>query len=243
MKTTNNTVLITGGGSGIGFATAKLLSENGNRVIITGRNEKRLEEAVKQLPGVTAIPADVTDAQQVKDLVQRLEAEFPELNVVMNNAGKAIVYPLTETENVFAKGEDEMLTNYLSVLRLNELLLPLLQRRTEAAIINVSSVVAYVPVKLVTYSASKAALHSYTQSLRLALAGTPVKVFELFPPLVNTDMSREIGGENGVPPSFIAEAVLEGLAHDTFEIRPGQTEEIYQLHRTSPQEALQLMNA
>ena len=121
-------------------------------------------------------------------------------------------------------------------------LLPLLATQIESAIVNVSSVVAFVPGSLPTYSASKAALHSYTLSLRIALAkATNVKVFELMPPLVDTEFSKEIGGHNGVPPSFVAEAFVAALEKDEYEIHVGRTADIYKLFLSSPAEALLAM--
>lgn len=244
MNTTNNTILITGGGSGIGFETAKLLSERGNKVIITGRTVNKLKEAAVQLNNVTTITADITDEADVSRLVHTLKLDFPELNMIMNNAGKAFVYPLVATPNVFAMAQAEMLTNYLAIIRLNELLLPALKQQQEAAIINVSSIVAFVPgSSLASYSASKAALHSYTQSLRLALEPTAVKVFELMPPLVNTDFSKEIGGHNGIAPAVVAGELVDALTNNVFEIRVGQTEDMYRLHLSSPENAFAAMNA
>jgi uncharacterized oxidoreductase len=138
----------------------------------------------------------------------------------------------------------EMLTNYLSIIRLNELLLPALKQQKEAAIINVSSIVAFVPgSSLASYSASKAALHSYTQSLRLSLEPTAVKVFELMPPLVNTDFSKEIGGHNGLAPAIVAQELVDALTNNVFEVRVGQTEDMYRLHLSSPENAFAAMNA
>lgn len=245
MKTTKNTILITGGSAGIGFETAKLLSEQGNNVIIIGRDQNRLDEAKAKLTNVAAIKADVSKAEDVKELVATISRLYPELNVVINNAGRALLYNLAdESQDAFANAEDEMLTNYLSIIRLNQQLLPLLKQQEEAAIVNVSSVVAYVPgITLPTYAASKAAVHSYTTSLRLSLENTSVKVFELFPPLVNTEFSKEIGGHNGIEPSQVADELLEGLKNDEFEIRVGDTAKIYDLFRSSPVDALNVMNA
>ncbi|WP_316771408.1 SDR family oxidoreductase [Pedobacter frigiditerrae] len=245
MKTTKNTILITGGSAGIGFETAKLLSEQGNNVIIIGRDQNRLDDAKAKLNNVTAIKADVSKAEDVKELVATISRLYPELNIVINNAGRALLYNLAdESQDAFANAEDEMLTNYLSIIRLNQQLLPLLKQQEEAAIVNVSSVVAYVPgITLPTYAASKAAVHSYTTSLRLSLENTSVKVFELFPPLVNTEFSKEIGGHNGIEPLQVAEELLEGLKNDEFEIRVGDTAKIYDLFLSSPADALNVINA
>ena len=242
MITTNNTVLITGGSAGIGFEIAKLLSAKGNKVIITGRSKERLQQAASQLTNVTAIVSDVSKDEDVNALVYRLSTDFPALNMVINNAGNAFVYDLSEDTGAYENAQDEMLTNYLSVIRLNEKLLPHLKLQPSAAIVNVSSVVAFVPGSLATYSASKAALHSYTLSLRMALENTSVSVFELMPPLVNTTFSAPIGGHNGIEPSEVAAQFFEGWQNDDFEIRVGNTEQIYRLFLSSPAEALHVMN-
>jgi uncharacterized oxidoreductase len=240
MKTSNNTILITGGSAGIGYEMAKLFSVD-NKVIITGRNEKRLKEAAGKLKNVTAIAGDVSEAADVDRLVARLYSEFPDLNVVINNAGKSsAVYNLAdEGVNAFERAGEEMLTNYLSIIRLNERLLPLLRRQAEAAIVNVSSIVSIVPgTRIATYGASKAALHSYSLSLRYVLAGSSsVKVFELQPPLVDTEFSAGIGGKDGIAPGVVAEDLKKGLEQDNFEIRVGKTEDIYRLYLTSPEQA------
>lgn len=245
MKTSQNTALVTGGSVGIGFEIAKVLSESGNHVIITGRNEERLKSAAAKLENVTAIVSDVTKAEDVNSLTETLNEKFPGLNMVVNNAGHALLYNIsTGDDNAFEKAGEEMLTNYLSVIRLTEKLLPLLKRQPEAAIVNVSSIVAFVPGSLVGYSASKAALHSYTNSLRIALAETSsIKVFELMPPLVNTQFSKAIGGERGISAESVAKDFFRALQNDNYEIHVGQTADLYRLFLSSPSDALKLMNS
>ncbi|HTD39061.1 MAG TPA: SDR family NAD(P)-dependent oxidoreductase [Mucilaginibacter sp.] len=231
MKTTNNTILITGGSAGIGFEMAKLFSEAGNQVIITGRNKERMDKAIAKLKNTTDIVSDVTNAEDVDKLVTQLQKEYPNLNVVINNAGSAYVYNMTAPGiNAFEKASEEILTNYLAIIRLNELLLPLLKQQSKGAIINVSSIVAFAARanSLPTYGASKAALHSYTNSLRIMLEDTPVKVFELMPPLVDTEFSAEIGGAtNGIPPKQVADDLLTAMQNDEFEIHVGKTADIF----------------
>ena len=242
MKTTNNTVLITGGSAGIGLEIAKQLSSRGNKVIITGRDQSRLDNALKILKGATGIVSDVSNAADAEKLVQTIVHDFPGLNVMINNAGRAVLYDIGDSDGAFEKAEDEMLTNYLSIIRLNEKLLPQLKKQGEAAIVNVSSIVAFVPGKLVTYSASKAALHSYTQSLRIALSRTSnVKVFELMPPLVDTEFSAPINGSTGIPASAVAKDLIDALENNVFEIRVGKTQDIYQIFLQSPEQALNVM--
>lgn len=243
MKTSQNTILITGGGSGIGFEIAKLFS-NDNQVIITGRNAEKLQNAASKLKNTTPIVADITNEKDVKTLVETLKKDFPNLNILINNAGIASVFDLATPEiDGFKKASDEIITNYLSIVRLTENLLPVLNTK-DSAIVNVSSIVAFVPAKsLPTYSASKAALHSYTKTLRLSLADTNVKVFELMPPLVNTDFSKEIGGENGVSPELLATDLFKAFENDQFEIHTGQTAGMFDLYRSNPEEALAAMNS
>ncbi len=246
MKTQNNTILITGGSAGIGFEMAKLFSQNGNKVIITGRNAERLNKATAQLENVTSFVSDVTNAEDTEQLVAILKKDFPSLNIVINNAGFAHVYNLVDTNvNVFEKSQEEIITNYLSIVRLNEKLLPLLSQNGDSAIVNVSSIVAFAPAfSIPSYSVSKAALHSYSKILRYTLAkSTNVKVFELMPPLVDTDFSTEIGGSNGIKPIVVAERLFEGLKNDEYEIHVGFTADFYQLYLSSPEKALEALNS
>ncbi len=244
MKTTGNTVLIIGGSAGIGFEMAKELSKKFNNVIITGRNEDRLSNALAKLKNVSGIISDISSREDTDRMVKKINADFKDLNMIINNAGRALIHNVATDTDGYKFAEEEMLTNYLSIIRLNQLLLPVLEKQKEAAIVNVSSVVAIVPGSLSTYSASKAALHSYTQSLRILLTkeNSSVKVFEVMPPLVNTELSAAIGGENGIPPLQVATEFLEGLAKDELEIHVGQTQYIYDLYLQSPQAALEAMN-
>lgn len=244
MKTSNNKILITGGSAGIGFAIAQLLSAN-NQVIITGRNKDRLEAAAAKLKNTTTIVGDISDAADVDRLVSRLYTEHPDLNIVINNAGKAFVYDLVgEKAAGFDKAGQEMETNYLSIIRLNERLLPLLKRQPEAAIVNVTSIVAFAPgARLATYAASKAALRSYTQSLRYTLRSTNIKVFELMPPLVDTEFSTGINGHLGIKPVVVAEDLVKALGEDRFEIRVAGTDDLYKLFLSSPEQAMAVINS
>jgi uncharacterized oxidoreductase len=162
MKTSKNTILITGGSAGIGFELAKKLSAD-NHVIIIGRNQARLQKAASQLENVTAITADVSNAEDVEKLVARLTADFPELNIVINNAGAANLNNLLTDTNTFEKASEEMLTNYLSIIRLNEKLLPSLKKQTECSyrkrIINSCICTKYSPGYLWRYQSRAACLH------------------------------------------------------------------------------------
>jgi uncharacterized oxidoreductase len=244
MNIENKTILVTGGGSGIGLEITKLLSEKGNRVIITGRNEAKLSKAASQFKNVTAIACDVTVEADVLRLVSKIEKDFGDLSVLINNAGVAHVHRLHQSANTFDIAQEEISINYLSVVRLTENLLPVLKKQKEAAIVNVTSIVVFAPAASIpTYSASKAALHAYTQILRHSLENTSVQVFELMPPLVNTDMAKEIGGEQrGMPASQVADALYTALQTGEFEIHVGMTAQLYQVFLSSPSQAYKVLN-
>jgi uncharacterized oxidoreductase len=245
MNISKRTVLITGGGSGIGQETAKLLSTKGNKVLIIGRNGGKLEKAAEGLAGVSTFEADITKKEDVAKLIVKIKAEYADLSVVINNAAVANVYKHSTDSDSFEKASEEINTNYLSVIRLNEALLPLLKSQPEGAIVNVTSLVAFAPVTVIpTYSDTKAALHSYTLTLRHTLAiDSSVKVFELMPPLVNTEFSKEIGGEaNGMPSSAVAQALIDGVENDVFEIHVGQTKDFRDFFFANPKEAFETLN-
>jgi uncharacterized oxidoreductase len=225
MKTNGNTILITGGSAGIGFELAKQFSQLGNKVLITGRNADKLKEAAGKLENVVAIPGDVTDSDSTDQLVTQIKSEHPELNMVINNAGYTDVYQLSADANAFSKASREMQTNYLSIVGLTEKLLPTLLKNEHAAVVNVTSIVAYNPQKMLpTYTASKAALKAYTDVLRNTFEDQ-LNVFELIPPLVNTDFSKEIGGENGIPPKEVADELILALEKNQWLVPVGMSKE------------------
>jgi len=188
MKTSGNTILVTGGGSGIGRKLARRWAEAGNEVIVAGRREDALRETIGDRQGMTFYAVDVEDAAKLQDFVQRLLAEHPRLNVLVNNAG------IMRQEDPRAKrdlsdAEATITTNLLGPIRLIDTLVDHLSAQPDAVIVNVTSGLATVPQPLfATYSATKAALHSYTISLRNRLKDK-VEVIELVPPGVQTDLT------------------------------------------------------
>jgi uncharacterized oxidoreductase len=246
MNLTNKTILITGGGSGIGLDTAKLLIEKNNRVIIIGRNLDKLEKASAGLKNITAYGIDITNIADIEKLVTTIKTSHPDLSVLINNAASAYAYNHADDSNSFEKASEEIQTNYLSVIRLTEKLLPVLKSQPESAIVNVTSIVAFSPnANIPTYSDSKAALRSYTLGLRYTLSkDTKVKVFELMPPLVNTHLSEAIGGlERGMPSVEVARALIEGMENEVYEITVGDTKGFRDLFYSNPAQALLALNA
>ncbi|AUD04412.1 SDR family oxidoreductase [Spirosoma pollinicola] len=232
MKTTGNTVFISGGSAGIGLAIAKKLSAAGNRIIINGRNSQRLQIALSELNDAVALQGDLSvEADRIR-IAQELAAQHPDVNIVINNAGTAFMNNLGDSTNdAVGKAYQEINTNYLSVIHFTSLVLPHLLKQADAAIVNVTSIAVFRGNKyLPTYSASKAALHSYTQGLRDTFAeNDKLNIYELYPPLVNTEFSAEIGGANGIPASEVADELLLALANDQFEVPVGDAKRFHQL--------------
>jgi uncharacterized oxidoreductase len=190
MKLTGNTILVTGGGSGIGRGLAESLHQLGNKVIVAGRRQNALDQTTKANPGIVSINLDVNDPEAIRAFAGRVTTEHPGLNVLINNAGIMKIENLKALPAGLGDSEAVITTNLLGPVRLTAALLPLLQNQAQAAIINVSSGLGFVPLPITpTYSATKAALHSYTLSLRVQLADTPVEVIEIIPPAIATDLT------------------------------------------------------
>lgn len=193
MKRSGNTILITGGGSGIGAQLAHRFHDQGNTVIVAGRRLDALEQTAEGRDGIHAVQLDVESAEGVEDFARRVLADYPELNVVINNAG-IMRFETLESSRDLSDAEATITTNLLGPIRLINALIDQLVTKDDAAIVNVTSGLAYVPlVDTPTYNATKAAIHSYTVSLREALKGK-VDVIELAPPAVQTGLTP--GQEN-----------------------------------------------
>jgi uncharacterized oxidoreductase len=209
MQMTGNTILITGGGSGIGRGLAAAFHAEGNQVVIAGRRKNLLDETVAQYPGMKAAVLDMDSAQGIQNFAAQLKTDCASLNVVIHNAGIMREEVLTEAKT--ADAEAMIATNLLGPIRLTAALLPLLLTKPQAAIMTVSSGLAFVPLALnPTYCATKAAIHSYTESLRYQLQDTSVQVLELIPPYVQTELQgqRQANDPTAMPlKDFIAETM------------------------------------
>jgi len=215
MKLTGNTILITGGGSGIGRGLAEELLKLDNQVIVAGRRKHALDETIAANPGMHAMQVDIESPSAIRDFAAQVAAAFPSLNVIINNAGIMRPENLKAQQPGLEDAEAIVTTNLLGPIRLTAALLPHLQTQPRATIMNVSSGLAFVPLAFTpTYCATKAAIHSYTQSLRYQLKDTPVEVLELIPPYVQTHLMDGAEDPRAMPlSSFIAE-VMEILKTD-----------------------------
>ncbi len=240
MKLTGNTILITGGSSGIGFEMARQFLQKDNEVIITGRDGKKLHDAEQQLDGVAIIRSDASNPDNVKELYQQAVNDFPGLNILINNAGILQTLNLRDSNLPTADLTKEIDINLKGTILMNNAFLPLLQHNDNPAIVNVSSGLAFVPLPIApVYCSAKAAIHSYSLSLRAQLWNTGIKVFELAPPLTDTGM---LGGFNeedikGVPIMPVEEMVtgfLKGFAKDNYEIRIGVANQLWFMSRFFP---------
>ncbi|QRR06885.1 SDR family NAD(P)-dependent oxidoreductase [Burkholderia sp. MS455] len=212
MKLSGNTVFITGGTSGIGRALAIALERRGNKVIVAGRRKALLDEIARQHPNIDTVELDVGDGAQIREIAARLIDRYPALNVVINNAG---IMPFDDASGPLDDAQAVRLvdTNLLGPVRVSAAFVEHLKRQPDATIINNSSVLAYVPLAATAlYSATKAAIHSYTLSQRFALRDTSVRVLEIAPPWVDTDLVHKSGDPRAMPvDAFVAEtlALLE----------------------------------
>ena len=249
MQTSNNTVLITGGATGIGLALAIEFLNKGNEVIICGRRESILNEVKSKYPQMHIYKADISKLEERKSLINWATQNFPKLNILVNNAGIQREF-LMNDENVAEKfeAENEIESNLTAPIHLTMLLIPYLNRQKSAAIINVTSGLAYVPhARMLVYSATKSAMQSFTKSLRHQLRNDNIKVFEVAPPIVDTDLdkgARVKRGDTikGVKPEMVAKEMIIKIMDDKFEIAVGRVKVLKIVSRIIPKRIFNAIN-
>ena len=239
MKLDSKTILITGGTSGIGRELARQLLGRGNVVIVTGRDQERLDEVKRALPGIHTFRSDVGDPGAIEALYRDVLGQFPALDTLVNNAGIMRNLRLDQSRDL-RDVTREIAINLSGPVQMIQQFLPHLKTRPGALIVNVSSGLAFLPFPAAPiYCATKAALHSFTQSLRVQLEGSGVTVVELAPPgtetpLFREEFEREMRGEKAMDPKLLAQRAIDGIEAGRLEIRPGVANVLKLMSRVAP---------
>jgi len=250
MKISGNTVLITGGATGIGIAVADAFMKAGNEVLICGRRESKLKQAQARLPHVHTLACDISNEEGRKYLLDRVSSDYGNTNVLINNAGIQRAIDFRKGPRPLLDGENEIDINLKGPIYLSAHFIPLLMKRKEAAIVNVSSGLAFMPISFMpVYCATKAGLHSFTLSLRHQLKNTSIKVFELIPPRVDTELGLgpDVGRERaqtygGIQAVQVSGALLTAMEKDEYEIAVAGARDLISGSRKDPDKLFQNMN-
>lgn len=247
MELSNNTILITGGTSGIGLELATQLLKRGNTVIITGRDRAKLDQTKAALPGIYTFQSDVSVPVQITKLYEQVTEQFPGLNFLINNAGEMRKLNLHDSRLTVNDIAREIDINLSGPIRMIQQFLPHLQTAKNAAILNVTSGLAFVPFPLSpVYSASKSGLQSYTRSLRALLKKDHIKVFELAAPAARTPLgdkfNADVDPKTLMEPDQLVNATLKGIEKDKYQILPGAARILALLSRLAPGFIFNMMN-
>ncbi len=239
MELRNNTILITGGTSGFGLEFAAQLQKLGNTILITGRNQSKLDETKRRLPGIHTFQSDVSDPKAIESLYRQVTQQFPDLNILINNAGEMRKIILQDATTDLSDITREIEINLSGPIRMIQQFLPHLRKKASAAIVNVTSGIALTPLPIApVYGATKSGLRSYTQSLRAQLKNTPVKVFELVAPGANTPLNDKFAGDVDarmlMEPDKLIAVAIKGMQKDKLEIYPGLARVIRIMSRLAP---------
>lgn len=243
MKLQDNTILITGGSSGIGLELARVLTDKGNRVLICGRSKSKLEKARQSIPDLEIFVCDLALQSERQELYQRIAESYPECNVLINNAAIVHRTDFRKDEAMVEKAEAEIQTNLMAPIALSKLFLPLLEKNANPAIINISTGLVYAPkAAYPIYNASKAALHSFSQVLRHQLQESPVNIIEVLMTVVDTPWHEGNAPDMAISPQDAVKEMLSKLGKGQQEIRIAKVGMLYLLSRLSPALAFRLIN-
>jgi uncharacterized oxidoreductase len=243
MKLTNNTILITGGSSGIGLEMSRQLTQLNNQVIICGRSKQRLEEAKAQIPELDIYPCDLSNKGECEALATWVTGKYPMLNVLINNAAIVHKTQFLQEDTIVDMAEKEMQTNFLAPVRLVHLLYPHLRLKNPAAIIHITTGLIYSPrADYPFYNATKAALHSFTQVFRRQTAHEQVEVMEVMFPAVDTPWHKGNPPKIAIPPQKAVREMLSGWQKGKTEIRVGGAKLLYNISRIAPGFAFKKVN-
>ena len=242
MDLSSNTVLITGGASGIGFALAERFLNAGSDVIVCGRREEKLREAQIKYPNLHIRVCDVSHSSDRVSLFEWVTREFPKMNILVNNAGIQRRFQIAQNSN-WEKIEEELAINLDAPIHLSTLFIPHLLKQEHPAILNITSGLAFAPMASApVYCATKAALRSFTLSLRHQLSATPISVIEIIPPAVNTDLGGKGIHTTGTPLNEFADAVVDQLKKESVEIAYGFSAQSSRASREELNEMFKRMN-
>lgn len=241
MELKNNTILITGGSSGIGLALAKRFLSLNNKIIITGRDKEKLVKIQKDFPEIYIFTGDLTHKNTLEELVSLIKQNYLDLNILINNAAVQYNYHFIEESNFLDKIDYEIGINLSLPMKLTALLLPIILKNKNSAVVNVSSGLFIAPKKSASvYCASKAAIHSFSKTLRYQLENTNVKVFELIPALIDTPMTAG-RGKSKLTPEQLVEEFLKDFKSDKWESYIGKTKLLRLISRIYPKLADRIM--
>ncbi|HVC57874.1 MAG TPA: SDR family NAD(P)-dependent oxidoreductase [Candidatus Acidoferrales bacterium] len=246
MNLRGNIVIITGGATGLGFALAERLVAMGNEVIICGRRQASLDAAKQKLPALHTRVCDIADEQSRREFCEWVESIFPNVNILINNAGVQRKVDLKAGTGALINDNDEVEINLKAQIYLAERFMPLLLKRKESAIVNVSSGLGFVPIAAFpVYCATKAAIHSFTTSLRYQLRDTSLRVFELIPPIIyDTELKGKPleKAEWNLSAKEVADAAIDGMRHDRYEIPVGPSKGLVNATDVEREQAFRNMN-
>lgn len=239
MDLKNSTILITGGTSGIGLEFVKQLTEKGAKIIVTGRKTEALDETKRQFENIHTFQSDVSSPEEIRQLFKAVTQKFPDLNIIINNAGEMRLIDMQDTSKSLEDLTREIDINLNGTIRMAHQFLPHLIKKKSAAIVNVSSAIAFMAYSSApVYSASKAGAHAFTMALRLQLRGTSVKVLEFIPPGVNTNLQNDWvlqpNPRQMMDADKVVQVAIKGLQKNTPEIMPTLVKVIKFLGRIIP---------
>ncbi len=243
MKLNINTVLITGGSSGIGLELSKALIQKGNTVIICGKSEKKLLAAKESMPTLITYRCDLCDSSMSYEFVETIKENHPDLNILVNNAAIVNKIDFLDAEDAMKLAENEYQTNLIAPIRLIKLLYKTLKKNDSPAVINITSGLIYAPrVIYPFYNSTKAALHSFTQTLRLRLKNENINVFEVMFPAVDTPWHKGTPPKIAISANVAVAEMIQGLEKGAHEIRVGGAKKLYFISRIAPGFAIKKIN-
>ena len=240
---TQNTIVITGGSSGIGLELARKLIAQKNTVIICGRSEQKLADAAHQIPWLVTYTCDISDPDACRRFYKWIEDNYPACNMLINNAAIAHTADFLKDDNAIEKATEEFQTNILAPIRLTKLFAPLLLKNNRSMLINISTGLVYAPkASYPFYNATKAALHSFTQTLRMQTSKSPLQIIEVLLPVVDTPWHKGPVPKTAITALQATEKILAGIQKGKTEIRIAKVALLYWIARLSPSLAIKIIN-